>query len=257
MAPASGAVALNHDARDSQEFCTSNDEHLHPAAQRHDRQVDTVVDWRFAMRPTRYLPFVGLVLVATAVAAAAQPPVTTPYEPPTRCSSLNVFGGVSTAESSAGGLVGGAAGWQITPWFGLEADAAWLDRPGSETGFSAAIHTRWSLVTGWRATPFVKAGGGLYHASLDVDDDTVPAFYRDRLDGDAAPVEDVGLRHSFTDPAVIAGGGVDILLSRRVSLRPQADAMFVFDHGKTRVMPAFTLHLAFHFEEHPITPSRR
>lgn len=206
------------------------------------------------MRWTRYLQSVVFVLGVTAVTAAAQPPMKTPYEPTLRCASLNIFGGVSTAESDAGGLAGGAAGWQITPRFGLEGDASWLDRPGSEAGFSAAIHARWSLVTGWRATPFVKAGGGLYHASFDVYDDTVPAFYRDRLEGGAG---EAGSNRSFTDPAVIAGGGVDILLSRRVSLRPQADAMFVFDHGTSRVMPVFTLHLAFHFEEHPITPARK
>jgi hypothetical protein len=158
------------------------------------------------------------------------------------------------ADSKAGGLAGGAAGWQLTPWFGLEGDAFWLDRPGSETGFSGNIHARWNLVTGWRATPFVKTGAGLYHASIEGGDDTAPAFYRDRLEDRGSQV---GSKHSFTDPAVIAGGGVDILLSRRISLRPQADAMVVFDHGTSRVMPALTLHLAFHFEEHPITSTRK
>jgi uncharacterized protein involved in copper resistance len=164
---------------------------------------------------------------------------------------------VSTAESKAGGLAGGAAGWQITPWFGLEGDAVWLDRPGSEAGFSGALHARWTLVTGWRAAPFLKTGAGLYHASIEVGDDAVPAFYRDRLQAVSAESEEAGHRRSFTDPALVTGGGLDVLLSRRISLRPQADAMFVFDHGKTRVMPAFTLHLAFHFEEHPITSARK
>ena len=206
------------------------------------------------MRWTRVLPYTVFVLVAWAATAAAQPPLKNAYEPATHCSSLDVYGGVSTAESNAGGLVGGAAGWQITPWFGLEGDAFWLDRPGSEAGFSAAINARWNLIRRWRAMPFVKAGAGLYHASFDLGDDAVPAFYRDRVvNGDG----DVESKRSFTDPTVIAGGGVDIQLSRRVSLRPQGDAMFVFDHGKSRVTPSLTLHLSFHFDEHPITPARR
>ena len=208
------------------------------------------------MRWTRSLHFATLALVITAATAAAQPPVKAPYEPPTSCSSLNLFGGVLPTDSNAGWLAGGAAAWQFTPWIGLEGDASWLDHPGSEAGFSAAIHARWNLVTGWRAMPFVKTGAGLYHASFDVNDDTVPAFYRDRLEA-ATEGPPAGHQRSFTDPAVIAGGGFDILLSRRVSLRPQADAMFVFDHGKSRVMPAFTLHLAFHFEERPITSARK
>jgi hypothetical protein len=68
----------------------------------------------------RHLPyFTMLGLVVTAATATAQPPMKTPYEPQTRCSSLNVFGGVSTAESKAGGLAGGAdsrvtpSGWTV------------------------------------------------------------------------------------------------------------------------------------------------
>jgi uncharacterized protein involved in copper resistance len=206
------------------------------------------------MRWTHSLHLTAFVLVTTAVTAVAQPPVKAAYEPSTRCSSLAVYGGVSTAESRTGGLAGGAIGWQISPWVGLEADSFWVDRPGSEAGFSAAFNARWSLVTGWKAIPFLKTGLGLYHASFDTGDDTVPAFYLDRLgDGSAG----VGVKRSFTDPTAIVGGGVDIGLSRRVSLRPQADATFAFDHGKSRVMPGFTLHLAFHFDEHPITPSRK
>jgi hypothetical protein len=161
-----------------------------------------------------------------------------------------MVGGISSAESNAGGLVGAAAGWQITSRFGFEVDASWIDRAASEAGFAAGLHARWTLVSGSRAAPFLKTGGGLYHASFETGDDTVPAFYRDRL-GD----NDVGL--SFTDPALIAGGGLDLLVSRRISLRPEANAMFVFDHGTSRVMPAFTLHLTFHFEEYPISPARK
>jgi hypothetical protein len=200
----------------------------------------------------RSLSFVLLLPLIGAVTANAQPPLKTAYESETHCSSLDVFGGVASAESTAGGLAGGGAGWQITPWFGLEGEAFWADRSGSESGFSAAIHARWNLVRGWRVMPYAKTGAGLYRASFDASDDTMPSFYRDRLED-----RQMGANRAFADPAVIAGGGLDILLSRRVSLRPQGEAMVVLDHGKSRVMPAFTVHMAFHFDEHPITPSRR
>jgi hypothetical protein len=205
------------------------------------------------MRCRPELAFIALVILAAAGTAAAQPPLKAAYEPPTHCSSLDLYGGVSSAESTTGGLAGGGAGWQIVPWFGIEGEAFWVDRPGSENGFSAAVHARWNLARGWRVRPFAKTGAGFYRASFDKGDDTIPAFYRDRLE---SGVVGIGTNRAFTDPAVIAGGGVDILLSRRVSLRPQADALVAFDHGKRRVMPAFTVHLAFHFDEHPITSSR-
>ena len=206
------------------------------------------------MRCISHLSFIVPALLITAVTAAAQPPLKTAYEPATHCSSLDVFGGVSSAESAAGGLAGAGAGWQITSWFGLAGEAFWVDRPGTETGFSAAVHTRWNLVRGWRAMPFATIGAGFYRASFEVGDNTVPAFYRDRLEDGAVGV---GANRAFTDPAMIAGGGVDILLSRRLSLRPQGDAMVILDHGRSRVMPAFTVHLAVHFDEHPITSLRR
>ena len=205
------------------------------------------------MRWTLQLHLGALLVAATAVAAAAQPPISG-YQPPTRCTSLDVFGGVTTAESNVGGMAGGAAGWQASPWFGIEGNASWLDRPGSENGFSAAVNARLNLLSRRTFLPFVKGGVGLYHASFDAADDAAASFYRERLDASAA---DLGTKRSFTDPALIAGGGVDIFLSRRVSLRPQGEAMFVMYKGDSRVMPAFTVHLAYHFEEHPITPSRK
>ena len=205
------------------------------------------------MRRTLQLHLGALIVMVIPVLAAAQPPIFG-YETPTRCTSLNVVGGISTAESNVGGLVGGAAAWQATPWFGVEAAASWLNRPGTETGFSAAINGHVNLLSRPTFVPFLRGGVGLYHASLAANDSAAPPFYRERLETSAS---EPGMKRSFTDPALVAGGGVEIFVSRRVSLRPQGEAMFVIYKGDSRVMPAFTLHLAYHFEEHPITPSRK
>lgn len=201
----------------------------------------------------RHVFFGAVVLVATSVIAAAQPPISAPYEPTLRCTSLSVFGGVATAESTAGGVLGGAAGWQISPRFALEGNAFWLDRPGSETGFSAALNSHVNLVRRQTAVPFLAAGIGVYRASLDADAAAASEFYRERLAaGDA-----LATTQTFTDLAFIVGGGIDFFLSSQLALRPQGDVMFVVNDGRSRMVPVFTVHLAYHFNDHPITPSRR
>ena len=205
------------------------------------------------MQKWRHVFLGAVALVATSVVAAAQPPISVPYEPTLRCTSLSFFGGVATPESEAGGLLGGTAGWQIGPRFALEGNAFWLDRPGSETGFSVAFNSHVNLLTRRAAVPFLAAGIGMYRASLDADDAAASEFYRERFEaGDA-----LAASQTFTDPAFIVGGGVNIFLSPQLALRPQGDVMFVVNDGKTRIVPVFTVHLAYHFHDHPITPSRR
>jgi hypothetical protein len=165
-----------------------------------------------------------------------------------------MFGGAAAADSDTGAVFGGAAGWQVNPWFGIEGNATWLDRSGSENGFAAAIATHVNLLSRQTAVPFAKAGFGLYHASLRLNDEQAPAFYRQRLQSNDT---DPNSRQSFTDPAFVVGGGMDIFLSRHVALRPEAEAMFVLHEGDSRTMGVFTLHLVYHFEDHPITSSRK
>jgi len=205
------------------------------------------------MRQWRQVFFSAMVLVATSVVAAAQPPISAPYEPTLRCTSLSFFGGVATPESKAGGLLGGTAGWQFSPRFALEGNAFWLNRPGSETGFSVAFNSHVNLLRRRTAVLFLATGIGVYRASLDADAAAASEFYRERFAaGDA-----LATTQTFTDPAFIVGGGVDFFLSPQLALRPQGDVMFVVNDGRSRVVPVFTVHLAYHFNDHPITPSRR
>lgn len=205
------------------------------------------------MEKWRHVFLGAVVLVVTSIVAAAQPPISSPYEPTLRCTSLSFFGGMATPDSEAGGLLGGTAGWQITPRFALEVNAFWLDGPGSESGFSAALNGHVNILRRRTAVPFLAAGIGVYRASLDADDAAASEFYHQRFKaGDA-----LATRQTFTDPALIAGGGVDIALSPQLVLRPQGDVMLVVNDGKSRIVPMFTVHLAYRFHEHPITPSRR
>jgi hypothetical protein len=134
------------------------------------------------------------------------------------------------------------------------ANGMWLDLANSETGFSAAFTTHLNLATDTTAVPFLAGGVGFYHASLDRSDDAAPAFYANRFKTDG---ERLDRKQTFTDPAFTVGGGVDIVVSPQLALRPQGDVMFVVGGGDTRVLPVFTLHLTYHFHDHPMTPSRR
>jgi hypothetical protein len=200
----------------------------------------------------RYLPLSVLFVVAMTLTAAAQPPRSMTVEP-AHCTSLGVFGGVSTADSDVGALIGGSGGWQVTPWFGIEGNAMWLDQPGAETGFSASANAHFSLLTHRKAAPFVTGGFGLYHASFAAGAGAAPKFYSDRF----KTTTDVTRNQRFTDPAFIVGAGVNMFVSENVALRPEVETMFVVHDGESHVVPVFTVHLVYHFADHPVTPSRR
>jgi hypothetical protein len=89
-------------------------------------------------------------------------------------------------------------------------------------------------------------------ASFDAARDDVPDFYRRRL-----PPDTFGVRHTFTDPSFIAGGGVNLFVSRHLAIRPEVQAMVVRRDSNQLVVTAATAHVVYHFEEHPVTPSRR
>jgi len=192
-----------------------------------------------------------LLVFGTAATAAAQPRA--PAYHTNHGTTLNVFGGVATASSDTGGLFGGAAGWEITPWFGIEGDAAWLDRPDGEEGFKGALSVHANLLGRHTVVPFLKGGFGLYHAAFASAGQVTPHFYRRRLDAATTVPE---TNQSFTDPTFVAGGGVNVFLSSHVALRPQVEAIIAVRDSQSYVVTAFTLHLAYHFEEHPITPGR-
>ena len=64
-------------------------------------------------------------------------------------------------------------------------------------------------------------------------------------------------RRTFDDFAARLGAGVEIYLSRHVSIRPEIEVVGVTDRDHLRTVPIAGVLLAYHFESHPITPSRR
>jgi hypothetical protein len=205
------------------------------------------------MKAFQRFTLVALFVAASAAAAAAQPPKDVPYASH-HCTTLTGFGGVAWSSSDPGAVGGAGIGWGMTPWFGLEGTASWLDRPADETGFAAALDAHFKLPEWDRAVPFAKAGFGLYHATFDGPDGSMPMFYRRRM---SMSSETMASHRSFTDPAVVLGGGVNLFLTRRVSLRPDFEAIIAMGDSDSNVVSVVTLQLAFHFEEHPVTPSRR
>jgi hypothetical protein len=190
-----------------------------------------------------------LFLAATAPGAWAQGgPASSLWS---RGTTINAFGGVSSASSDTGALVGGGAGWELTPRFGSEGSVAWLDRPGADEAFAAALTARLNLLTRRSVAPFLAGGVGLYRVSVSRAADDLPAFYRRRLQPGVSETQ------AFTDPSLIAGGGVNLFMSRHWAIRPEVLAMVVTRDSRSHVVITGTVHLAYHVEEHPVTPAQR
>ncbi|MEZ5320213.1 MAG: hypothetical protein R2752_22615 [Vicinamibacterales bacterium] len=187
-------------------------------------------------------------LIAVPLRANAQVPLTT--ESPIRCATGAVVTGVATG-GETGPLVGAAVGWSVAPRVTFEGAASWIDRGPGATAFTAAFTALIGERLPHRAAPFVKAGLGLYSATFDTARADIPDFYARRLAA-MGPA-----RRRFTDPAVFAGAGVNVLTTRRLSLRPEATAVIAWRGARTSVTSQVNLHVIFHFERHPVTPDRR
>jgi hypothetical protein len=57
-------------------------------------------------------------------------------------------------------------------------------------------------------------------------------------------------------PSFILGGGVNLFATRHVAIRPDVEAKIVRRNSQNYVVSAVSVHIAYHFEDHPITPSR-
>ncbi len=66
-----------------------------------------------------------------------------------------------------------------------------------------------------------------------------------------------GATSTFTDPSFILGGGMNIFVTRHIAIRPDVEAMIVRRDSHNYVVTAVVVHIAYHFENHPITPTRR
>ncbi len=96
---------------------------------------------------------------------------------------------------------------------------------------------------GFHRRTFESAGAG-----------EIPAFYRRRLGAGGGTFDE---RRTFTDPTFVVGTGVDVALSRTVTVRPDVRALFVLNDGRHDTVYLATVSLGFRFEHKPVTPSRR
>ncbi|HEY7445458.1 MAG TPA: outer membrane beta-barrel protein [Vicinamibacterales bacterium] len=190
-----------------------------------------------------------LVVLGSAPASAQSVPSGADW---THGTTLSLFGGASTDSNTTGPYLGGGIGWEIKPTFAIEGTMGWIDRPGADTSaYNAGLMAQFSLPGSTKASPFVAGGFGLYRASFGVGSE-MPEFYSRRISA-----TDPAQPRTFTDPAFIFGGGVNIYLSRHLAVRPNVDVMMVFDNSYDYWVTGFAVHFAYHFEDHPVTPWRR
>jgi Outer membrane protein beta-barrel domain len=180
-------------------------------------------------------------------AAAAQPPA--PTSAWAHGTTVNAFAGGAAESSRTRALLGGSFGWEITPGIGIEASGSWLDRGTDADAFLADLTGQVALTPPTRIVPFVEGGIGFYRATFGQAATDIPAFYRRRLMGQGFMAAS---KHTFTDPAFVFGGGVNIYLNRHVAIRPTVNAIVVHRDAANHTLAEFAVHLAYHFEQHPL-----
>lgn len=167
--------------------------------------------------------------------------------------TVNLFGGVSADSSDTGPFFGGGIGWEIKPTLAIEGSMGWIDRPGDKTNaYNAGLKAQVSLPGLGTVAPFLSGGFGLYHASFGPGSE-MPEFYSLRV------TNEPGLRrvNTFTDPAFIFGGGVNVYLSRHLAIRPDVEVNLVRAESRNHFVTGVSVRFAYHFEDHPVTPFRK
>jgi hypothetical protein len=170
-----------------------------------------------------------------------------------RGTTLSGFAGMAVDSQNNGPAIGGLIGYEVSPRLTIEGGASWIEFGQGADAFAGAIKVRTRLWGQRTVDPFVTGGVGLYRASFERASQVTHGFYRRRLALPAtAPGEIV-----FTDPALVAGAGVNIFVTRHFAVRPDVEAFFVFRDSRSHVVTSLSVHAVFHFESHPVTPRVR
>ena len=170
-----------------------------------------------------------------------------------RGTTLSGFAGMATDGDHLGPVIGGVAGYEITPRFTIEGSGSWLEFGEGMNAFAGAIKLRARLSGRRTVDPFVLGGVGFYRASFDRPSSVAPGFYRNRLRSPGTGLGDT----SFTDPALVVGAGVNVFVTRHVALRPDVESFIVLRDGRSLAVTSLSLHAVFHIESHPVTPRVR
>ena len=75
----------------------------------------------------------------------------------------------------------------------------------------------------------------------------MPAFYANRMGIMTVPADGRWGMRSFTDPALVIGGGVRLGLTPHLSVRPDVRAVTVFGGAHMNTLGAFSLNLGYRF----------
>jgi len=162
--------------------------------------------------------------------------------------TLALFGGAATA-SGTRATTGASLGWEIWSHLTVDGSGVWITPRRGASAFAAQLGARVNLTPPSPVVPFVSGGVGLYRANFSNASADVPDFYRRRMVGTTLTE-----RATFDDFMFSLGGGVDIYLRRHLALRPDLRVMFARHDSSTRAVPVYGIHLAYHFEEHVVTP---
>jgi len=200
----------------------------------------------------------ALIVLVVAAAATAQtqhkvqpPPPSTMWQ---HGSTLNLFAGTAAASSHRGAIGGGAVGWELKPRFAVEGSGEWMEWGAGSHAFALAITAQTGLAGPRPVMPFLTGGVGLYRASFDRPGTAMPGFYSRRMAMDGVRM---GTTATFTDPAIVFGGGVSAFLNRHWAIRPDVREMVVLRNSGSYVVTAFAVHVAYHFEDHSVAPAVR
>ncbi len=191
------------------------------------------------------------VLVAVPLASPAWAQRTAPQAAPPddwgHGTTVSASLGMAADGAGTGATAGGAVGWELTPRVMVEGGGLWLDRREGSHGFNAALKVRAGL-TRTGVSPFVEGGVGLYRVTTSAVDG-MPGFYRRRMARQGSGL----MQQVFTDPVFHVGAGVNVFTSRHLSLQPAVEALIVTRDSHAYTLTAFSLRLAYHFEDHPVT----
>ena len=201
-------------------------------------------------------PFVvfGIFIAAATASAQGTPPPQVRSVPAgnmwSHGTTLNVFGGAAATSGDRAAIAGGALGWEIKPWFAIEGSGTWLDWGQGAHAFAPSMTGQVALLTPRPFVPFLTGGAGLYHASFNRVDTAMPGFYRRRMMGMA----NLGSSITFNDPSLVGGGGLTVFVSQHWTVRPEILATVVLRNSRNFVVTTGAVRLAYHFEDHPVTP---
>jgi hypothetical protein len=163
--------------------------------------------------------------------------------------TLAGFMGAASAESDTDAAAGLTFGWEILPRFTVEGSGIWVASGPDADAFAGLFGARIGLLPPHPVVPFVSGAAGIYHMAFDRAPNMVPAMYRGRMNAEIG-------RRSFDDFVVAFGGGADIFLMRHLSLRPELRVLWLQRDSLNHTITTLGVSLAYHFEEHPVTPTR-